>query len=40
MNEHHFSWGAHLLLWAFPLSLTLAAILLFLRERAARGGRR
>ena len=40
MNEHHFSWGAHLLLWLFPLALTLASILLFLRHRPPRGDRR
>jgi hypothetical protein len=40
VNDYHFSWGAHLLLWAFPLSLALSAILLFLRDRAARGERR
>lgn len=40
VNEHHFSWGAHLLLWVFPLALAVAAILLFLRDRGTREDRR
>jgi len=35
MPEHHFSWGAHLLLWVFPLLLVVTALALHLL-----GGRR
>jgi len=39
VTEFHFSWGAHLLLWVFPLSLALMAIVLYLLE-IRRGGER
>jgi len=35
MAEQHFSWGAHLLLWVFPLFLAVTALALHLL-----GGRR
>ena len=35
MAEHSFSWGAHLLMWAFPLLLVVTALALHLL-----GGRR
>jgi hypothetical protein len=28
MSEHQFSWGAHVLLWVFPLLLVLATLAL------------
>lgn len=35
MTEHHFSLGAHLLMWVFPLLLVVTALVLHLL-----GGRR
>lgn len=36
MVEHHLSWGAHLLLWVFPLALTAATVLAGVLARPAR----
>lgn len=33
MEEHHLSFGAHLLLWGFPLALILAVVFNAARER-------
>ena len=33
MDEYHLSWGAHLLLWVFPVVLTALAVLSHLRGR-------
>jgi cytochrome c-type biogenesis protein CcmH/NrfF len=37
MHEYHLSWGAHLLLWVFPLVLVGAALFAHLRGRRKRG---
>jgi len=33
MSDAGFTWGAHLLLWVFPLLLTLGAVAVHLRSR-------
>lgn len=37
MSGHHFTWGAHLLLWVFPLVLVIVAVLAHWRGRRGTG---
>jgi cytochrome c-type biogenesis protein CcmH/NrfF len=37
VDEYHLSWGAHLLLWVFPVVLTAAAVFFHLRGRREQG---
>jgi hypothetical protein len=39
MAEHQFSWGAHLLMWVFPLLLVVTALALHLLGGRRRGDR-
>ena len=36
VDGYHLSWGAHLLLWVFPVVLTALAVLSHLRGRRGR----
>jgi hypothetical protein len=38
VDGYHLSWGAHLLLWVFPVVLTAAAVLFHLRGRRGEDG--
>ena len=38
MDSHHFTVGAHLLLWVFPLGLVALAVALHLLPPHRRGG--
>ena len=40
MTNDGFTWGARLLMWAFPLALVLTAVLLYLLEGRRKGDRR
>ena len=40
VTENGFTWGSHLLMWAFPLALVLTAVLIFLLEGRTKGDRR
>ena len=37
MTGYALSWGAHLLLWVFPLVVVVAAVLAFLGDRRRAG---
>ncbi len=40
MTESGFTWGAHLLMWIFPLFLVLLAVTLYIAGGRRPGGRR
>jgi hypothetical protein len=40
MPDHGFTWGAHLLIWGFPLLLVAAAVAAHMLSGRSRGARR